>query len=175
MLQKTILDADYVCAPLRRMVGIMMRPQRARRATIICSVGSWDPTIVPTPDSTEGNYFRITTRSAAAAVSAAAAAAVSDAAAVAAAALCSSSRPSGGNCLFPPPTARVAPLHGTVWERTEGGREVESGKSGKQPVETWREQKSREFERTAVADIEAPSQHPTLGSQPFAQPAGYLA
>ena len=74
MLQKTILDADYVCAPLRRMVGIMMRPQRARRATIICSVGSWDPTIVPTPDSTEGNYFRITTRSAAAAVSAAAAA-----------------------------------------------------------------------------------------------------
>ena len=146
MLQKTILDADYVCAPLRRMVGIMMRPQRARRATIICSVGSWDPTIVPTLDSTEGNYFRITTRSAAAARSS------------------SSSRPSGGNCLFPLPTARVAPLHGTVWERTEGGREVESGKSGKQPVETWREQKSREFERTAVADVEAPSQHPTLGS-----------
>ena len=96
---------------------------------------------------------------AAAAVSAAAAAAVSDAVAAAEAARSSSSsRPSGGNCLFPPPTA---PLHGTVWERSEDGREVESGK---QPVETWREQKNREFERTAVADIEAPSQHPTLGS-----------
>ena len=132
MLQKTILDADYVCAPLRRMVGIMMRPQRARRATIICSVGSWDPTIVPTLDSTEGNYFRITTRSAAAARSSSSSVCSSSSSRSAAAARSSSSRPSGGNCLFPLPTARVAPLHGTVWERTEEGREqwreVESGK-----------------------------------------------
>ena len=73
-----------------RVVGIMMRPQQAERATIICSAGSWDPTIVPTPDSTEGNYFRITTRSAAAARSSStllmqtAAAAVSGATAAAA-------------------------------------------------------------------------------------------
>ena len=64
IFHKTLILCGH---PLKRMVGIMMRPQRAERATIICSVGSWDPTIVPTPDSTEGNYFRITTRSAAAA------------------------------------------------------------------------------------------------------------
>ena len=58
-IKNIIPDADYV-QPLR-LVGIMMRSQRAERATIICSAGSWDPTIVLTPPSTEGNYFRITT------------------------------------------------------------------------------------------------------------------
>ena len=135
IFHKTLILCGH---PLRRMVGIMMRPQRARRATIICSVGSWDPTIVPTPDSTEGNYFRITTRSAAAARSSSS--------------VCSSrsSRLSGGNCLFPPPTAQVAPLHGTVWETIEHRTAENSG--GKQPVEIWREQESWEFERMGNLD-----------------------
>lgn len=144
IFHKTLILCGH---PLKRMVGIMMRPQRAERATIICSVGSWDPTIVPTPDSTEGNYFRITTRSAAAAAArsssssskqqhfAAAAAAVSAAveAADSVVATVSSHRPQLK-------LLRCMEQSGKQLSTEQQRTSENSG--GKQPVEIWREQES---------------------------------
>ena len=124
-----------ICSHPLRVVGIMMRPQQAERATIICSAGSWDPTIVPTPDSTEGNYFRITTRSAAAARSSStllmqtAAAAVSGAAAAAAA----GGDPVVATVSFHHPVIKLhrsmkQSLEETIENSTEQWRKVESRK-----------------------------------------------